>query len=109
MNNLSIRLSNRQYSLLKTLASQSGVVTLDEQQAGAFNQQTFRSMLVRKWLVWDGHLFVFTEKGRDAVRAFDTESYLRKVSSMKLTSYFDRRVHRADLRLIPGGRYSKAA
>lgn len=80
-----IVLSSQQYTMLKELANEG---KFDEGRAGELNQTAFRSMLYQQWVVWDGSFFRVSPTGKDAIRNFEHGDILRKVASLKLTSYF---------------------
>lgn len=63
-------------------------MSLDEAQA--FDQRPFRSMLVRKWAAYKpGRGFHVTKEGKAALQEFLTTNIARKDPQMPLTAYFD--------------------
>lgn len=81
------RLSNRQYPMLLALID-TDFMTIDEAQA--FDQRPFRSMLIRRWAAYrPGHGFHVTREGQDALREFLQTDITRKNPSLPLTAYFD--------------------
>lgn len=81
------RLSNRQYPMLLALHD-TDYMSLDEAQA--FDQRPFRSMLIRRWAAYrPGRGFHVTREGRAALQEFLQTDITRKDPSMPLTAYFD--------------------
>lgn len=81
------RLSNRQYPMLLALHD-TDFMSLDEAQA--FDQRPFRSMLIRRWAVYKpGRGFHITREGKASLQEFLTTNISRKDPSMPLTAYFD--------------------
>jgi len=84
------RLSNRQYPMLAAFATESDNYRMSIEQAQAFDQRPFRSMLVQEWIVYRcGQGFAITRKGRDAWSEFNSTDISRKDPSRPLTAYFD--------------------
>jgi hypothetical protein len=85
------RLSNRQYPMLRMLYdnnSDSQYMTIDEAQA--FDQRPFRSMLIQGWCAFrPGKGFHITKQGRLALDEFLNTDISRKNPMMPLTAYFD--------------------
>jgi hypothetical protein len=84
------RLSNRQYPMLQALYDNGVEGYMSIQQAQAFDQRPFRSMLIRKWCAYrPGKGFHITQAGRDALEEFHATDIARKNPHLPLTSYFD--------------------
>jgi hypothetical protein len=63
---------------------------LSIEQARAFDQRPFRSMLVRGWMTYKPqHGFQITKAGREAWREFLSTDISRKDPTRPLTAYFD--------------------
>jgi hypothetical protein len=77
-------LSNRQYVML-VLIVEKGRLTIKD--AGELNQTTFRSMLSREYIVWDGKWFSCSRTGASALGSFEECEIRRKVASLKLTGW----------------------
>lgn len=81
--------------MLETFAVQNKDFRMSIADAGQLRQDTFRSMLVQRYVVFDklpnsrGKTgFRLTDEGREALRRFESTDVLRKVASLTLTSYF---------------------
>lgn len=85
-----ITLSNRQYALLRRFAAQGVGARMSELEVGAFHQTTFGSMIRREWIFWDGRGFRLSAVGRQAIKDFEHADIMRRVASLKLTSFFHR-------------------
>ena len=84
------RLSNRQYPLLRTFYDMGPLQYMSIEDAQAFDQRPFRSMLIREWVSYKPkHGFHITKKGRAAYIEFQDTSIERQNKSLPLTSYFD--------------------
>lgn len=84
---MSIVLSNRQLPMLEALHG-TDFMTIDEAQA--WDQRAFKSMLVREYASYKpGKGFHITQKGRDSRNNFYSTDILRKDRTRPLTSYFD--------------------
>jgi hypothetical protein len=84
------RLSNRQYPMLRTFAEESPDYFMRIEEAQAFDQRPFRSMLIQGWIQFrTGRGFHITREGRAAWREFEHTEILRKNPSLPLTAYFD--------------------
>jgi hypothetical protein len=84
------RLSNRQYSMLRTLydLGLEGYMTIE--QAQFFDQRPFRSMLVHQWVAYrPGRGFQITKAGKAAWLEFLSTDIARKDPTRPLTAYFD--------------------
>lgn len=97
------RLSNRQYPMLEALAA---VDYISYEEAQAFDQRPFRSMLIRKYMAYKpGKGFHLTQAGRDARKEFYDTDILRRNRNLPLTAYFDPAAYgltRPKLRLMKG-------
>jgi len=84
------RLSNRQYPLLRMFAKNGPQFHMSIEQAQHFDQRPFRSMLIRKWIVFrPGKGFHITAAGLDAYNEFLHTDIARKNADLPLTAYFD--------------------
>ena len=84
------RLSNRQYPMLAAFALESADFYMRIEEAQAFDQRPFRSMLIQEWIAYrPGRGFHITRKGRAAWSEFGNTDITRKDSSRPLTSLFD--------------------
>lgn len=84
--------------MLRVFANENENFRMSMQEAGAFDQRPFGSMLApgRKYVTYDrkptpgGRTgFKITREGREAYLEFETANILRKVASLKLTHYFE--------------------
>ena len=81
------RLSNLQFPMLEMFISG---VYMSIEQAQHFDQRPFRSMLIRKWVVYKpGRGFHITPEGRKARDEFHNTEIARKNPLLPLTAYFD--------------------
>ena len=81
------RLSNRQYPLLRLFARTDYMAV---ETAQRYDQRAFRSLLVRKWIVYrPGRGFQLTPTGRTAWEEFGHTSIERRDPRQPLTAYFD--------------------
>lgn len=83
-----IRMSNRQYSLLRFLSSQTRQrVGIDE--LSALNQNTVGANKRRKWLkeTSDRQGVELTHEGKEALKAFEAGDFMRSVARMKFSSF----------------------
>lgn len=85
-------MSGRQYHMLQALYDNgiSGHMSIDEAQA--FDQRPFRSMLIRGWCAYrpnGARGFHLTEEGRRAMEEFHTVNIARHDPTRPLTKYFD--------------------
>lgn len=90
-----VALSNLQYTMLRMFATENKEFRMAIPEAAQFRQDSFRSMLIRQYVVYDkkpnsrGKIgFRLTDEGREAYHKFDSSDILRHVASLKLTSYF---------------------
>lgn len=84
------RLSNRQYPMLRTFIEGGRDYYMTIEEAQAFDQRPFRSMLVQRWVVYrPGRGFHATKEGRQAWEEFLNTEILRKNPSLPLTAFFD--------------------
>lgn len=84
------RLSNRQYPMLAMFATAPSNYRMSIEDAQAWDQRPFRSMLIQKWVAYDPNSgFHITEEGRKAWREFQNTDIARKNPFMPLTAYFD--------------------
>ena len=84
------RLSNRQYPMLKAFYDGGMDFFMSIDEAQRYDQRPFRSMLIRKWIVYRrGRGFHLTREGRAAWHEFLSTEIWRKNPSMPLTAYFD--------------------
>lgn len=84
------RLSNRQYPMLQVFHDLKPDEFLSLDDAQSYDQRPFRSMLVRKWIVYRaGKGFHITREGRAAWTEFLTTDIARKDPTRPLTAYFD--------------------
>lgn len=84
------RLSNRQYPMLKMLFDNGSDGYMSIEEAQAFDQRPFRSMLIQKWAAYRaGRGFHITKEGKQAMYEFVTTDIVRKNPSAPLTSFFD--------------------
>jgi hypothetical protein len=84
-----INLSNRQYPLLQSFISSGdhSYMTLD--QAHAFDQRPFRSMLMRNWVAYrPGRSFYTTKEGKQAWSDFHQTEIVRRNPELPLCAYF---------------------
>lgn len=85
------RLSNRQYPMLKSFAeadTKHEFMRIEEAQA--FDQRPFRSMLIQGWVKYrPGRGFHITKEGKRAWREFLMTDIVRKDPTRPLTAYFD--------------------
>ena len=85
-----VRLSNRQYPMLKTFAVADAHFHMSIAQAQRYDQRPFRSMLVQEWIAYRaGRGFHITRAGREAWKEFEMTEILRKNPMARLTSLFD--------------------
>lgn|SRR6188508_2056786 len=83
------RLSNRQFPMMQAFVDLRGDY-MSIADAQAYDQRPFRSMLIRKWIVYrHGRGFHLTPAGQDAWNEFHTTSIARLNPAMPLTAYFD--------------------
>lgn len=83
-----VRMSNRQYGLLRYLNDARGAVGLDE--ISHLNQQTLGSFKRGKnWMseTASRDSIRITSEGRDALKAFEHGDFLRQVARMKFSSF----------------------
>lgn len=92
---MTTRLSSLQYAMLKLFAMETKDYRMNIQEAGQFRQDSFRSMLIRKYVIYERRPnsrnkfgFAITDEGRAAYREFEQTNILRQVPSMHLTKYF---------------------
>jgi len=84
------RLSNRQYPMLKLLYDNGGNGYMSIEEAQAFDQRPFRSMLIRRWCSYrPGRGFHITQEGKAAFHEFLTTEIVRSDITRPLTAYFD--------------------
>jgi hypothetical protein len=88
---MSISLSNRQYPMLKTFIDGGVHFHMSIDDAMAYDQRPFRSMLMRRWVRYrrDRGGFVITREGREAWDTFQTTGIFRKNRDLPLTAFFD--------------------
>lgn len=86
---MTVRLSSRQYSMLKQLP-----LRFDEDTAKMFNQVTLGSFARRGYVrqVRQGH-FLFTEDGHEALKEFGQDQIYRKTVG-RLSVYFGGRIRK---------------
>jgi hypothetical protein len=85
-----VSLSNRQYPMLRTFIDQGSGYHMHPEEAQAFDQRPFRSMLVRGWVAYrPGRGFHITREGREAWNRFLETDIARKNPTLPLTAYFD--------------------
>jgi len=85
--------SNRQYPMLQAFIDAPRGHHMTKEEAMAYDQRPFRSMLIRKYIDYDAAGFFLTELGRRAWEDFRTTDISRKNSRMPLTAYFDERMY----------------
>ena len=84
------RLSNRQYPMLSAFALERDGYHMTIEEAQAFDQRPFRSMLIQEWIAYrPGKGFHVTKKGREAWHEFQSTDIARKDATRPLTAYFD--------------------
>ena len=84
------RLSNRQYPMLQIFCDMKPGEYMPIKDAQSFDQRPFRSMLIRKWVVYSpGRGFHASREGREAMREFLNTDITRRNTSLPLTAYFD--------------------
>jgi hypothetical protein len=84
------RLSNRQFPMLGIFAHEKDDYRMSIEEAQAFDQRPFRSMLIQEWIVYKrGQGFAITKAGREAWYEFHQTDIARKNPHAPLTSYFD--------------------
>lgn len=84
------RLSNRQYPMLRTFAEAGDGYHMHIDEAQAYDQRPFRSMLIQKWITYrPGRGFHITKEGRRAWLEFLQTEIWRKNPTLPLTAYFD--------------------
>jgi hypothetical protein len=84
------RLSNRQYPMLRTFADEREGFYMSIHDAQYYDQRPFRSMLIRRWIVYRASKgFHITREGRAAWREFQATEIARKNPTLPLTAYFD--------------------
>lgn len=83
-----IVLSNRQYPLLQTfIANGESYMNMDE--AHAFDQRPFRSMLMRGWVSYrPGRGFYTTREGKKAWSDYHATEIVRRNPELPLCAYF---------------------
>ena len=83
-------LSARQYPMLKMFVEMPIGKAMKIEEAQMWDQRPFRSMLIRKWVVYiPGRGFSVTKAGREAYRRFLSTDIARKNQNLPLTAYFD--------------------
>lgn len=84
-----INLSKRQYSLLEMFVE--GALRLNIPSAQHFDQRPFRSLLVRRWIVYSRNHggFHVTREGRQAWDEFRHADIQRRDPTGPLTRFFD--------------------
>ena len=81
------RLSSLQFAMLETFATR---IYMRIEEAQAYDQRPFRSMLIHKWIAYKpGRGFHITQKGINAQRDFHAGNIGRKNPTLPLTAYFD--------------------
>lgn len=84
------RLSNRQYPMLRIFAEGGSNYFMSVDEAHAWDQRPFRSMLIQEWISYrPGRGFHITRAGRDAWHEFLQTDIARKNVMRPLTAYFD--------------------
>ena len=90
-----IQLSNRGYPMLKTFFDLGMGKYLTQDQARAFDQRPFRSMLVRNYIRYvPNRGFTLTKLGHQALVVFIATDIVRKDPTRPLTAYFDPSVYK---------------
>lgn len=92
------RLSNRQYPMLRMFAEGGAQYFMRIDEAQAFDQRPFRSMLIQKWVAFrPGRGFHLTPDGRKAWHEFLETEIFRKDPQRPLTAYFDATAYGLDI------------
>jgi hypothetical protein len=85
-----VRLSNRQYPMLRALYDNGADHYMTITEAQRFDQRPFRSMLIQGWCAYrPGRGFHITREGKDALHEFMDTDIVRKNPTLPLTAYFD--------------------
>jgi hypothetical protein len=92
MNVKTVRISNRQYVLLREFAKVGNMTMV---QAQEWDQRAFRSFLVRGWLAWNQSKgFVLSPDGYAALEAFHRTDIRRADPTRPITRYFDSKLYK---------------
>ena len=84
-----VNLSNRQYPLLQTFIQSGNQAYMSVEEAHAFDQRPFRSMLMRNWVGYrPGKGFFTTKEGRKAWSDFHQTEISRRNPELPLCAYF---------------------
>ena len=84
------RLSNRQYPMLRIFAEGGSNYYMTVEEATAWDQRPFRSMLIQEWIAYrPGRGFHITKEGTAAWSEFLDTDITRKNPLRPLTRYFD--------------------
>jgi hypothetical protein len=84
-----INLSNRQYPLLQTFIASGDQSYMTVDEAHAFDQRPFRSMLMRNWVAYrPGRGFYTTKEGKKAWGDFHATEIVRRNPELPLCAYF---------------------
>lgn len=76
--------------MLKTFATERADFHMSIEQAQAYDQRPFRSMLIQEWIAFTpGKGFHITKKGREAWYEFGNTDIGRRDHTRPLTAYFD--------------------
>jgi hypothetical protein len=88
---MSVHLSELQFPLLREFVDRGLDFHMPIDEAQAFDQRPFRSMLIRRWVVYSARQrgFHLTKEGRVAWQQFHDRSILRQDPTRPLTAYFD--------------------
>lgn len=87
-----VRISNRQYGQLRFLRARPNS-TAGLGEIGAFNQTTLGALKRRKFVAETPNRsgVRLTVSGREALEAFDHAEFLRKIASLRFSSFLDLR------------------
>lgn len=84
---MTTRLSSLQFPMLETFATR---IYMSIEQAQAYDQRPFRSMLIQGWVAFKpGRGFHITREGIKAHEEFHHREIQRKNPTLPLTAYFD--------------------
>ncbi len=87
---MSVVLSNRQNPMLQAFVGLGPQEYMSLDQAKAFDQRPFRSLLIRGWISYRrSHGFFLTKEGKQAWYTYQHTDIARKNPTQPLTAYFN--------------------